>query len=181
MPKLTFAKSREEADYSTVLYEYRRAKAGRKKERLLMVLLSLEGIRAPQIAQTVKRSVTTVRHWLNRWNTDGFCGLEDHPHTGLSSLLSPHQQQQLIDFVIEPVGAKGRITCREVAHWVKQTFNRQIHPESIRRLLQNQSISWQKAGTTDHRANEADQQAFVEQLHQRIDQQPNTRFFFATK
>jgi transposase len=181
MPKLTFAQSREEADYSTVLAEYRRALAGRKKERLLMVLKSLEGIRVRKIAQIVKRSVQTVRYWLTRWNIDGVIGLEDHKHTGRPSLLSPHQQQQLIDFVIEQVKSKGRITCREVARWVKETFNRQIHPESIRRLLENRCISWQKAGTADHRANKAAQQAFVEQLHQRIDDEPDTRFFFATK
>jgi transposase len=181
MPKLTFAKSRADADYSTVRKQYLRAQTGRKKERLLMVLLSLEGERAPKIGKIVKRSVQTVRYWLNRWNTDGFCGLEDNKHTGRPSLLLQHQQQQLIDWVIEQVESKGRITCREIAYWVKETFNRQIHPESVRRLLQSHCISWQKAGTTDHRANEDDQQAFIEQLHQRIDQEPDTRFFFATK
>ena len=93
MPKLTFAKSGEHADYSMVLSEYRRAKTGRKKERLLMVLLSLEGQRVRKIAQIVKRNVQTVRYWLNRWNIDSLIGLEDHKHTGRLPLLPQHQQQ----------------------------------------------------------------------------------------
>ena len=181
MPKLTFAKSGQHADYSMVRKEYRRAKTGRKKERLLMVLLSLEGIRVRKIAQMVKRDVATVRYWLNRWNTDGFCGLEDNKHTGRPPLIPLYQQQQLIDFVIEQVTSKGRITCREIAQWIKETFSLQIHPESIRRLLQARCISWQKAGTRDHRANEGDQKAFIEDLDKRRNQEPDTRFFFATK
>jgi hypothetical protein len=112
MPKLTFAKSRADADYSTVRKQYLRAQTGRQKERLLMVLLSLEGERAPKIAQIVKRSVATVRYWLNRWNLLGFCGLEDNKHTGRPLRLTQPQQHQLIDWVIEQVDSKGRITCR---------------------------------------------------------------------
>lgn len=55
MPKPYFAHPHEGADYQSVLAAYQRAENGRKKERLLMVLLSFEGKTPPQIAQLVKR------------------------------------------------------------------------------------------------------------------------------
>lgn len=181
MPQPIFAQPSEEADYQSVLLAYRRAETGRKKERLQIVLLSLEGKTPPQIAPLVKRHVYTVRYWLHQYNCGGLAALGDKPHPGRTPLLTPSQQQQTIDWVKAQLATRGRVTCRQIAAWVKQTFDPEIHPESLRRLLHAHRCSWQKAGKRDHRANEAEQRQFIEELNQRKTEQPDTRFFFATK
>ena len=165
MPQPIFAQPSSEADYQSVLLAYRRAETGRKKERLQIVLLSLEGKTPPQIAQLVQRHVYTVRYWLHQFNCGGLSALGDKPHPGRSPQLTPSQQRQTIDWVKAQLTTRGRVTCRQIAAWVKQTFNQEIHPESLRRLLHAHRCSWQKAGKRDHRANEAEQRQFIEALH----------------
>ncbi len=99
MPQPIFAQPSEEADYQAVLLAYRRAETGRKKERLQIVLLSLEGKTPPQIAPLVKQHVYTVRYWLDQFNCGGIAALEDKPHPGRTPLLTPEKQQQTIDWV----------------------------------------------------------------------------------
>lgn len=181
MAQPIFAQPSEAADYQTVLLAYRRAETGREKERLQIVLLSLEGKTPPQIAPLVKRHVYTVRYWLHQFNRGGLAALVDKPHPGRTPLLTPSEQQQTIDWVKAQVETKGRVTTRHIAAWVKQTFGKEIHPESLRRLLHAHRCSWQKAGKRDYRANKAQQRQFVEALDQRKTERPDTRFFFATK
>ena len=47
-----------------------------------MVLLSLQGISAAQIAVLLECHPATVRRWIGRFNTEGMAGLADRPRCG---------------------------------------------------------------------------------------------------
>jgi transposase len=50
--------------------------------RAVMVLLSLHGLSAAQIAGLLDCHPATVRRWLGRFNTEGLAGLADRPRSG---------------------------------------------------------------------------------------------------
>src|SRR5437763_1137366 len=47
-----------------------------------MVLLSLHGLPAPQIAALLECHPATVRRWIGRFNSQGLAGLADRPRSG---------------------------------------------------------------------------------------------------
>jgi predicted ArsR family transcriptional regulator len=54
----------------------------RQAARAVMVLLSLQGISAAQIAVLLECHPATVRRWIGRFNTEGMAGLADRPRCG---------------------------------------------------------------------------------------------------
>ena len=54
----------------------------RQAARAAMVLLSLHGLSAAQIAMLLDCHPATVRRWIGRFNTDGMAGLADRPRCG---------------------------------------------------------------------------------------------------
>lgn len=179
MPIPYFAKPHGNADKTMVEAAYRTASTGQLKERLLMVLLSLEGYRASAIASIVHRDVDTVLHWLHCWNEFGFTGLYDRPYSGRPPILTSDEEEKMVSWVLDEVSSGRRLTCRQIAAWVKETFGKSIDEESVRRILHKHKYSWQKPGTKDHRADPKAQAEFSQQLEQRMKDEPNTRFFFS--
>ncbi|HEV2375731.1 MAG TPA: IS630 family transposase [Streptosporangiaceae bacterium] len=67
--------------------EVERLRAGlrgqwRQALRAVMVLLSLEGLSAAQIAGLLECHPATVRRWVGRFNSEGLAGLADRPRCG---------------------------------------------------------------------------------------------------
>src|SRR5579875_2664111 len=54
----------------------------RQAARAVMVLLSLQGLSAAQIAGLLECHPATVRRWIARFNAEGAAGLADRPRTG---------------------------------------------------------------------------------------------------
>jgi hypothetical protein len=54
----------------------------RQAARAVMVLLSLHGSAAPQIAELLDCHPSTVRRWISRLNDEGAAGLADRPRSG---------------------------------------------------------------------------------------------------
>src|SRR5215813_9715645 len=54
----------------------------RQAARAVMVLLSLQGLSAAQIAVLLECHPATVRRWIGRFNTEGMAGLADRPRPG---------------------------------------------------------------------------------------------------
>jgi len=61
----------------------------RTRDRLEMVRLLDAGWRVPQIARHLRVSPRRVRFWLQQFLTAGFDALEDQPHPGQTSRLTP--------------------------------------------------------------------------------------------
>jgi len=54
----------------------------RQAARAVMVLLSLRGLPAVQIAVLLDCHPATVRRWIGRFNAEGMAGLADRPRCG---------------------------------------------------------------------------------------------------
>jgi transposase len=54
----------------------------RQASRAVMVLLSLHGLVAAQIAELLDCQPATVRRWISRFNDEGLAGLADRPRAG---------------------------------------------------------------------------------------------------
>jgi transposase len=54
----------------------------RQAARAVMVLLSLRGLSAAQIAALLECHPATVRRWIGRFNNEGLAGLADRPRSG---------------------------------------------------------------------------------------------------
>src|SRR6267154_3266628 len=54
----------------------------RQASRAMMVLLSLQGLPAAQIAGLLECHPATVRRWISRFNSGGIAGLADRPRCG---------------------------------------------------------------------------------------------------
>ena len=54
----------------------------RQAARAVMVLLSLQGLSAAQIAVLLECHPATVRRWIGRFNTEGMAGLAGRPRPG---------------------------------------------------------------------------------------------------
>lgn len=181
MPAPYFAHPYNDYNLEKVEEAYRKASDGRLKERLLMVLLSLEGKKADEIAEITHRCRDTVLKWLHRWNEEGFNGLKDKPYSGRPPILTESEVQKMLQWVCEKAYSGGRLTCKQIALWVKETQNKVIDDESIRRILHQNGFSWKKPQARDHRADPEAQAEFMKELEERMESESDTRFFFSMK
>ena len=53
---------------------------GRVSQRARMILLSAQGLSVPKLATLFGMSRTTIRHWIQQFNTKGPQGLYGKPH-----------------------------------------------------------------------------------------------------
>jgi transposase len=68
-----------------------RAEPARLVERARMVWLAQQGQRGPAIAQELRVSPGTVRHWLKRFNAAGLEGLRDALRPGRPATYTPQE------------------------------------------------------------------------------------------
>lgn len=115
MPSPYFAEPYGKAGHCAVENFYKIASDGREKERLLMVMLSLEGYRASEIGNIVHRDTATVLQWLHRWNEAGFEGLHDRPYSGCPPILTPAEQSETVEWVISETSSEKKPTMRQSA------------------------------------------------------------------
>jgi len=173
-----FAKPFGNSGHTAVEAAYRIASGGRLKERLLIVLLSLEGRRPSEIALIIHRDADTVLSWLHRWNDSGFEGLHDRPYPGRPPVLTAGEQDQIIKRVPDEVHSGKRLTCRHIADHIQYVFGKTADEDTVRRMMHRHRCSRRKPGTKDHRADPELQKDFQENIRNRMENEPETRFFF---
>lgn len=70
--------------------------------RAVMVLLSLHGLPAAQIADLLDYDAATVRRWIDRFNRQGLEGLADRPRPGRPRLGGEHLTGRIIRLLARP-------------------------------------------------------------------------------
>jgi transposase/transposase-like protein len=70
--------------------------------RLLMILLSQQGLAAGQIADLLGYDPSTVRRWIHRYREHGANGLADQPRSGRPRLGSPRLGQRIRRLLGQP-------------------------------------------------------------------------------
>jgi transposase len=126
----------------------------RLAERARIVLLSLEGLTAPQIAARVGSSAATARQWIKRFNAAGRAGLDDAPRSGRPPTYTEGEQSRVIAKARSqpptPAGAEVAPTC----HWTLDRLQEELAKDGvpikrsqIRRVLRAEHIKWQQPRT----------------------------------
>ncbi|WP_203880417.1 IS630 family transposase, partial [Planobispora takensis] len=74
----------------------------RQATRAMMVLLSLHGLSAAQIAELLGYDPSTVRRWIERFNRLGPQGLADHPRSGRPPLGGRRLRDRIAALLARP-------------------------------------------------------------------------------
>ena len=73
------------------LQEIRRNEESRYDHRLHGLLLVSGGMTCYDVAKQFAQSATTIQRWVNRFEKDGFAGLQDRERPGRTTTLTPKQ------------------------------------------------------------------------------------------
>lgn len=129
----------------------------RTRIRVQMVLLSIEGYSAPDIAGITRQSDETVRRWLSRFLEHGCDGLWEELHPGRPSELTPAIENFLLKCLKQSPRRYGfsrpTWTTATLAEVVNKRFPIEISDECVRQHLQRLNIVCRRpTWTVKHRA-----------------------------
>jgi putative transposase len=120
-------------------------------QRAKLVLRSAEKAEPVAIAQELKLSVARVKAWIARFNTAGLLGLFDRPRCGRPRLYSTEQSLRVVGIATTtPTTLQLPFQQWSLSHLrrhLKEEEVGQFCRETIRGILQEQGISYQKART----------------------------------
>jgi putative transposase len=95
---------------------YKREKNSRIKERLLAILHLYEGKNIPEVSKIIKRSESSIKRWLKRWNKEGYNGLIPELKGGPIPKLPDSEW----DKILKEIEEKG-MTIKDVKIYIKTT------------------------------------------------------------
>lgn len=126
--------------------------APRTRDRLEMVRLSAAGWSIPQIAGHLHYSDICVRRWIKTYLKDGFDALNDKPHLGQKSALTP----PILAALREEIHKGERIwTARQVAEWLLEHYQIRRSTSQLRRLLRRERLRYKRTTRTlKHKQNQ---------------------------
>ena len=128
-----------------------RDKAPRVTLRLQALLLSVEGLTPPQIADLLHVHRTRVHAWVIRWNDYGVEGIKEGHRSGRPCELTEEQRQLFHDIVESGPVAHGLNTgvwtSPILADVLQAEFGVHYHPGHVRKLLHRLGCSVQRPTT----------------------------------
>ena len=110
----------------------------RTRDRLELVRLADAGMSAPKLARLFRVDEGRVRFWLKRFLNGGFAALEDQPHPGQSSRLTP---ELLIAVRTELEKGDRTWTLEQVADWLEDQHGLRLTPDHLGFLLRRAKFS----------------------------------------
>lgn len=125
--------------------------AARTRDRLEMVRLSHTGLSIPRIARHLQTNDKTVRYWVKRFLEEAFDALQDQPHTGRRSQLTPERME-----AIRALLAKGGRTwsAGQLADWLAEQHQVRLNPQHLGRMLKRARVSYKRTyRTLKHKQN----------------------------
>lgn len=137
--------------------------APRTRDRLEMVRLCGMGWKVSQIAQHLHQHHQTVRYWIKAFLKGGFDALDDRPHTGQKSAVTPEILAE-VNAWITP--GDRTWNARQVAAEVYARYGILRSLDQWRRLLRNQRLSYKRTQRSLHHKQDPEQ---VAQKTQQID------------
>lgn len=109
---------------------YLKERDGRRKERLLAVILMLEIKSIPKVASIIKRRRDTVWKWIKRFNQRGLAGLWPKKKPGKKRILTDEETAELDkDLQKEPAELGYEFptwTSKTVAYHIEQRFGKKM-------------------------------------------------------
>ncbi len=126
----------------------------RTRDRLEMVRLLDAGFSIPQIARLTRQSEVRVRHWIKCFLTGGFEALEDRPHVGQTSQLTP---ELLVALRAEIEKQERTWTAAQLADWLAEHHGLRLSPNHLSMLLRRARFSYRR--TVRHLRHKQDPEA----------------------
>ncbi len=140
-------------------------------EKALMILMNGEGKLSSEISKTLKRTVKTVRDWLNRYKTEGITGLERKYSPGRPPKKRDKAKDRLGELLKRSPKEYGYCdttwTIGLLMHDLEKHFSDKISKNTITRALHDLGFSYKrsrKKASTDTMSDEQKRIAFEEML-----------------
>ena len=105
----------------------------RVRERLLAIIHLYEGKNVYKIADILKKSERTIKHWLSRWNKTGYYGLMPRNCGGKKPKIPSVEW----DEIIREIDGKG-MTIKDVVKYVKDTRDIDYSYKAVWKILRVQ-------------------------------------------
>jgi len=151
-------------------------KAPRVALRLQALLLSVEGLTPPQIADLLHVHRTRVHAWVCHWNQYGEEGILEGHRSGRPGQLSAAQLQQFRDIVESgPVAYglnSGVWTSPVLAAVIQEEFGIQYHPGHVRKVLHRIGCSVQRPTTRLAQADPKEQNKWIRYTYPNLKKTP---------
>ena len=122
-------------------YSHQRGLAPRTRDRIEMVRLSGADWSVPQIARHLRFHEQTVRTWLKAYLAGGFDNLDDRPHVGQSSAITPDILAQVRRWTQTN---ERTWNAPQVAEQVEQVFGIRRSVQQWRRLLRRDGLTYKR-------------------------------------
>ena len=124
----------------------------RVARRLLAIANALAGMSRAAAAESAGMDRQTLRDWVLRYNEHGIDGLCDNWKGGRPPILTPQQQEELLDVVMAGPDPEKDGFCAftrdDLVAISKKRFGKSMHPTSMGRVLRRLGLSRQKARPT---------------------------------
>ncbi len=124
-----------------------RGLAPRTRDRLEMVRLSDAGWSVPKIAHHLQFHEQTVRTWIKAYLDNGFDSLQDQPHVGQSSAITPDILAQVRRWTQTD---ERTWNAPQVAEQVAQALGIRRSVPQWRRLLRRAGLTYKRTRRTLH-------------------------------
>lgn len=165
------------------LLELRRQAQHDKEPRLVLrlqgILMSLDGLRVPEIAHRLRVHRSTVPLWIDHWNRFGEEGLLEGQRPGRPGALKPKEREKLTDILDSgPVAyglETGIWTSPLVSQIIRQEFGLTYHPGHVRKLLKRLGYSMQRPTTRLIQADLAQKRKWVRYTYPNLKKTPKLK------
>ncbi len=126
----------------------RRQASAKDSEKILMVLLSHDGLSSPEIARRLKRHPHTVRDWLKRFQAQGVKGLQRLFSPGRPNDKREAVKEAILEVLnVDPTsyGYKEFLwNVPLIAHYLKQSKGIVVSNDTIERALKDCGFTYKR-------------------------------------
>jgi len=161
------------ATYEILKSLYETEKDGRKKIRLLVIILAYEGKKSEEIAKTVKQTGVTVRKYMKRYNAVGLRGLEDIAHPEPERIMTEEEMRE-IDAALKKTPKENGM---EVNNWrgkilveyIKKRFKKAIKIGTAYKILHRLRYSKTRAKKRNKKRDSKKAEEFREKIEKMLE------------
>jgi transposase len=142
------------------LKEYAKKEKNQKtRDRFKALLLLDKGVKVKTICSVfdIHEDVLLYR-WLPKWNSGNVENLTDKQRSGRPPLIKKALRKELREYVLSQ---DRRIVCKDLVDYVKKRWDIDCDDETLRKVLKNMKLSWQKPDKINHKADEEKKKVFL--------------------
>ena len=137
----------------------KKEKNQRTRDRFKALLLLSKGVKIKTICSVfdIHEDVLIYR-WLPKWNGGNGKELTDKQRSGRPPLVKKDLRKALREYVLSQ---DRRIVCKDLVDYVKKRWDIDCNDETLRKVLKNMKLSWQKPDKINHKADEEKKKVFL--------------------